>query len=80
MPRGCDGYEIDDSRGSGFGSGRDVDRGSSSPVDPRWALRLPMRKRRKLIGSTGSSKRGDRERPPLARQTRQSVSHNGKAL
>ncbi len=71
MSRGYDGYEIDDSRGSGFGSGRDVDRGSPSSVDPRMGLEAAHEKEKEADSLDRQQQaRGDRERPPLAREAR----------
>jgi hypothetical protein len=62
MSRGYDGYEMDDSRGSGFSSGRDVDRGSSSSVDPQMGIEAAHEKEKEV---DWLDRRGDRERPPL---------------
>ena len=71
MSRRYDGYEIDDSRGPGFGSGRDVDRGSSSSVDPRRGLEAAHEKEKEADWLDRQQQtRGDRERPSPAREQR----------
>jgi hypothetical protein len=71
MSRGFDGFEIDDFRGSGFGSGRDVSRGSSSDWNKRIDLHNIHREedRADRLDREGRQ-RPDRERPPLAREAR----------
>lgn len=68
MSRGFDGYEIDDSRDSGFDSGRDVGRGSSSDWNARTNLHHIHREedRADRLDREGRN----RERPPLAREER----------
>jgi hypothetical protein len=71
MSRGFDGYEIDDSRGSGFGSGRSGGRGSSSSVDTQMRLQALHGKENEADWPDRQQReRGSRERPPLAREER----------
>jgi hypothetical protein len=71
MSRGFDGYEIDDSRGSGFGSGRSGGRGSSSSVGTQMRLQALHREENQADWlDRQQQERGDRERPPLAREER----------
>jgi hypothetical protein len=71
MSRGFDGYEIDDSRGSGSRSGRSGERGSSSDADT--LMRLQALHQEENVADwrdRQQQERGDRERPPLAREER----------
>ena len=71
MSRGLDGFEIGDSRGSDFGSGRAVSRGSSSDWNSRNNLHKIQREedRADRLDLEGRELLG-RERPPLAREER----------
>jgi hypothetical protein len=71
VSRGFDGFEIDDFRGSDFGSGRDVSWGSSSDWNKRIDLHNIHREedRADRLDREGRQ-RPDRERPPLARESR----------
>jgi hypothetical protein len=71
MSRGYDGPEVDDRRGSGFGSGRSGGRGSSSSVDAQMRLQSVHREENQADWlDRQQQERGDRERPPLAREER----------
>ncbi|MGA7225632.1 MAG: hypothetical protein WA867_18395 [Candidatus Acidiferrales bacterium] len=71
MPRGYDGYEIDDSRGSGSHSGRSGGRGSFSDVDTLMRLQAVHRDENLADWrDRRQQERSDRERPPLAREER----------
>jgi len=71
MSRGFDGFEIDDFRGSDFGSGRDVSRNSSSDWNKRIDLHNIHREedRADSLDREGRQ-RPNRERPPLPREQR----------
>lgn len=71
MSRGFDGFEIDDFRDSGFESGRDVGRGSSSDWNARTKLQDIHRKedRADNLDREGRELSG-KGRPPLAREER----------
>lgn len=71
MSRGFDGFEIDDFRDSGFDSGRDVGRSSSSDWNARTNLHNIHREedRADRLDREGREHRG-KERPPLAREER----------
>jgi hypothetical protein len=71
MSRGFDGFEIDGFRDSGFHSGRDVGRSSSSDWNTRTNLHNVHRdeERADRLDREGRE-RSDRERPPLAREER----------
>ena len=71
MSRGHDGFEIDDSRGSSSRSGRTGERGSSS--DAETLMRLQAVHRDDNVADwrdRQQQERGDRERPPFAREER----------
>ncbi len=71
MSRGFDGFEIDDFRDSGFGSGRDVGRGSSSDWNARTNLHNIHREEDRADRlDRGGRQRSRGERPPLAREER----------
>lgn len=71
MSRGFDGYEIDDSRSSSSRSGRLGGRGSSSSADTQMLLRALHGKENEADWlDRQQQERGDRERPPLAREER----------
>jgi hypothetical protein len=71
MSRGFDGYEIDDSRDSDFGSGRGPGRGSSSPESIQTVLQALHREENEADWlDRQRQERSDRERPPLAREER----------
>ena len=71
MSRGYDGYDIDDSRGSGSRSGRSGGRGSSSSVDAQMRLQALHRKENEADWlDRQQQERTDRERLPLAREQR----------
>jgi hypothetical protein len=71
MSRGFDGFEIDDARGWGSSSGRDVGRNSSSSLKTRIELQNIHRdeERADKLDREGRD-RSDQERPPLAREER----------
>ncbi|HKV78504.1 MAG TPA: hypothetical protein VJP02_10205 [Candidatus Sulfotelmatobacter sp.] len=71
MSRGFDGFEIDEFRDSGFDSGRDAGRGSSSDWNGRTNLHNIHRQedRADSLGRE-AQKHSGRERPPLAREER----------
>src|SRR6266853_2852822 len=71
MSRGFDGFEIDNFRDSGFDSGRDVGRNSSSDWNTLTNLHNVHRdeERADRLDREGRE-RSDRERPPLAREER----------
>lgn len=69
MSRGFDEYEIDDSRDSDFGSGRGPGRGSSSSESIQTVLQALHREENEADRlDRQRQERGDRERPPLARE------------
>jgi hypothetical protein len=71
MSRGFDGFEIDDFRGSGFDSGRDVGRGSSSNWNARTRLSYIHREEERADQLEREGRQRSRaERPPLAREER----------
>ena len=71
MSRGFDGFEIDDFRDSGFGSGRDVGRGSSSDWNARTNLHNIHREEDRADRLDREGRQRSRgERPPLAREER----------
>ncbi len=71
MSRGFDGFEIDDFRDSGFGSGRDVGRGSSSDWNARTNLHNIHREEDTADRLDREGRQRSRgERPPLAREER----------
>ena len=71
MSRGFDGFEIDDFRGSDFGSGRDVGRGSSSDWNARTNLHNIHREEERADSLDREGREhSNRERPPLAREER----------
>lgn len=59
-------FEIDDFRGSGFGSGRDISRGPSTDQSPRTDLYRIHR----AEDQADKLDREGRDRPPLAREER----------
>ncbi len=71
MSRGFDGFEIDDSRGWGSDSGREVSRSSSSSLKTRIELQNIHRdeERADKLDREGMERSG-KERPPLAREER----------
>lgn len=71
MARGFDGFEIDDFRDSGFDSGRDVGRGSSSSWNDRNGLYYIHRKEERADRRDREGQERSRtERPTLAREER----------
>ncbi len=71
MSRGFDGFEIDDFRDSGFDSGRDVGRGSSSDWNARTNLHYIHREEDRADRQDREGRqRSSTERPPLAREER----------
>lgn len=71
MSRGFDGYEINDSRDSNFGSGRGPGRGSSLSESIQTVLQALHREENEADWlDRQRHERGDRERPPLAREER----------
>ncbi len=71
MSRGLDGFEIDDFRDSGFDSGRDVGRGSSSNWNARTRLSYIHREEDRADQLERDGRQRSRvERPPLAREER----------
>jgi hypothetical protein len=71
MSRGYDGPEIDDFRSSGFGWGRDADRGPSSDWNSRLALHNVHREEDRADKlDLESRERPDRDGPPLPREER----------
>ena len=71
MSRGFDGFEIDDFRGSDFGSGRDVGRGSSSDWNARTKLEDIHRKEDRADNLDREVRqRSSKECPALAREER----------
>jgi hypothetical protein len=71
VSRGFAGFEIEDFRGSDFGSGRDVGRGTSSDWNSRVALYHIHREedRADRLDREGRE-RTDKERPPVPREER----------
>jgi len=71
MARGFDGFEIDDFRDSGFDSGRDVGRGSSSSWnDPNSLYYIHREEDRADRRDREGQERSRTERPSLAREER----------
>jgi hypothetical protein len=71
MSRGFDGFEIDDFRDSGFDSGRDVGRGSSSNWNAQTRLYYVHREEDRADRLDREwQQRSRTERPPLAREER----------
>src|SRR5690348_3212902 len=71
MSRGFDGFEIDDFRDSGFDSGRDVGRGSSSLWNDRNGLYYIHREEDRADRRDREGRERSRtERPPMAREER----------
>ena len=71
MSRGFDGFEIDDFRDSGFDSGRDVGRGSSSSWSDRNGLYYIHREEDRADRRDREGRERSRtERPPMAREER----------
>jgi hypothetical protein len=71
VSRGFDSFELDDFRGSDFGSGRDVSRGSSSEWKTQSNLNDIHREEDRADGLDREEReRPDKERPPLAREER----------
>jgi hypothetical protein len=71
MSRGFDGFEIDDFRDSGFDSGRDVGRGSSSNWNAQTRLYQIHREEERADQLDREGRQQSREeRPPLAREER----------
>ena len=71
MSRGFDGFESDGFRDSGFDSGRDVGRSSSSDWNARTRLHNVHREEDRADQLDGEERQRSRaERPPLAREER----------
>src|SRR5579862_8661973 len=71
MSRGFEGFEIDDFRDSGFDSGRDVGRGSSSNWNAQTRLYQIHREEERADQLDREGRQQSREeRPPLAREER----------
>jgi hypothetical protein len=76
MARGFDGFEIDDFRDSGFDSGRDVDRGSSSSWNDANGLYYIHREEEKADRRDREGRERSRtERPTLAREELNTGNH-----